>query len=97
MQVFFWLFWNKFCIASIWMLCYNKATAREGPAPNAIPVMTYEKEDEMDILTTLMQLFGGCGAGQAAQAVTPAAEAASALGGVSGLMGLLCKLFGIGC
>jgi len=55
----------------------------------------------MDILTTLMQLFGGCAggtcAGQAAQAAAPAAEAASALGGFSGLMGLLCKIFGIGC
>ena len=54
----------------------------------------------MDILTSLMQLFGNCAgntcAGQAAQAATPAVEAASALG-ASGLMSLLCKLFGIGC
>ena len=59
------------------------------------------KEDKMDILTSLMQLFGGCAggtcAGQAAQAAAPATEAASALGGFSGLMGLLCRLFGIGC
>ena len=53
----------------------------------------------MDILTTLMQLFGGCAGGtcQAAQAAAPVTEAANALGGFSGLMGLLCKMFGIGC
>jgi len=54
----------------------------------------------MDILATLMQLFGNCAGntcGQAAQAAAPVAEAASAMGGLSGLVGLLCKLFGIGC
>jgi len=55
----------------------------------------------MDILASLMRLFGSCAgntcAGQAAQAAVPAAEAASAFGGFSGLIGLLCKLFGIGC
>ena len=57
----------------------------------------------MDILTTLLQLFGGnCAGGtcaaQAAQAAAPVAEAATtALGGLSGLITLLCKLFGIGC
>ena len=54
----------------------------------------------MGILTSLMQLFGGCAGntcGQAAQAAAPVTEAASALGGFSGLLGMLCKLFGIGC
>ena len=56
----------------------------------------------MDILTSLMQLFGNCAgstcAGQAAQAAAPAAEAATtAMGGLSGLITLLCRLFGIGC
>ena len=55
----------------------------------------------MDILTSLMQLFGNCAgstcAGQAAQAAAPAAEAATAMGGFSGLITLLCRLFGIGC
>jgi hypothetical protein len=60
-----------------------------------------QKEDNMDILTSLMQLFGGCAggvcAGQAAQAAAPVTEAAGSLGGFAGLMGLLCQLFGIGC
>ena len=59
-----------------------------------------QKEDKMGILTSLMQLFGGCAGntcGQAAQAAAPVTEAASALGGFSGLLGMLCKLFGIGC
>jgi len=55
----------------------------------------------MDILTTLMQLFGNCAgsncAGQAAQAAAPVTETVNNLGGFSGLMGLLCQLFGIGC
>ena len=54
----------------------------------------------MDILTTLMQLFGNCAGGtcgQAAQAAAPVTETVSNLGGFSGLMGLLCQLFGIGC
>ena len=60
------------------------------------------KEDKMDILTTLLQLFGGnCAGGAcavpAAQAATEAAAATGALGGLPGLWGLLCKLFGLGC
>ena len=78
------------------MLCYNKATVREGPAPRDL------KEDKMDILTALLQLFGGnCAGGacavQTAQAASAAGTATSALGGLSGLWALLCKLFGLGC
>lgn len=56
----------------------------------------------MNILTTLMQLFGGtCADGTCAapatQAATEAVTATGALGGLSGLWGLLCKLFGLGC
>ena len=55
----------------------------------------------MDILTSLLQMFGNCAGGTcaapAAQAASAATTTASALGGFSGLMSLLCKLFGIGC
>jgi len=51
----------------------------------------------MDILTSLMQLFGSCAGNTCGQAAAPAAEAVNALGGVTGLAGLLCRLFGIGC
>jgi len=62
----------------------------------------------MNILTTLLQLFGNgfaagtCAGGActapAAQAATEAVTATGgALGGISGLWGLLCKLFGLGC
>jgi len=56
----------------------------------------------MDILTALLQLFGGnCAGGacavQTAQAASAAGTATSALGGLSGLWALLCKLFGLGC
>ena len=59
----------------------------------------------MDILTTLMQLFGGCAGttcpADAAQAAAPAAEAAAnaanAMGGMTGIISLLCRLLGIGC
>jgi len=55
----------------------------------------------MDILTTLLQLFGGCAGGAcpggAAQAAAPVIEAAGATGGISGIISLLCRLFGLGC
>lgn len=102
-QVLFWDFSHQFRIATGKWLCYNEATVREGPAPTpSLRDGVTEKEDEMDILTSLMQLFGNCAgstcAGQAAQAAAPAAEAATtAMGGLSGLITLLCRLFGIGC
>ena len=64
------------------------------------------REDKMDILNTLMQLFGAgaggsCAGGSCATQVTEAANAAatatSAMGGFSGLVSLLCRLFGLGC
>jgi len=51
----------------------------------------------MNILNTLMQLFGGDCAGGACAVPAAATEATNALGGISGLWGLLCQLFGLGC
>ena len=49
----------------------------------------------MDILTTLLQLLGGCAGG--ACPGQAAGAAAGAAGGLPGLTALLCKLFGLGC
>jgi len=92
----FCLFWNEFCIATGFALCYNKTTVRESPrAPT-------RKEDKMDILNSLLQLLGGnCAGGSCAvpatQAATEAVAVTTAMGGFSGLLALLCRLLGIGC
>ena len=75
------------------------------PRRGAVP-RRREKEDKMDILTSLLQLFGntagstcagGTCAAQTAQAASAATTAASAMGGFSGLLSLLCRLLGLGC